>query len=382
MRIPRGAGCASADSFLSRLQLCTAFADRCSAHARGGDANDDIDSFLNLDHAHSPPFFPPCPTSPAPRPQIAIRFNTPKYRLVVRFTSKDIVCQVVSSTLAGDIVLVSAYAHELPRYGLKVGLTNYAAAYAVGLLVARRALTKLGLADAYAGLEEASGEDYTVEPADGAPRPFAVLLDTGLKRTSTGSRVFGALKGALDGGLDVPHGEKRFVGYDADSKVRFFSACVCVCVKGALISLFVFAAANGQPTTNGYSKCSPSFVSLSLSFQTQNQNQTNQNHQKLDAEVLEKYILGGHVGEFMEELKEEDPEKYQVQFSRFVRAGVDSDDLEDLYKKVHAAIRADPAPQKKERSKPADAGKRWKTPKQGYEARKAALKAKLAEVTA
>lgn len=249
------------------------------------------------------------------------KFNTPKYRLVVRFTSKDIVCQIVSSTLAGDVVMVSAYAHELPRYGLKVGLTNYAAAYAVSLLVARRALAKLGLADAYVGLEEASGEDYTVEPADGTPRPFAVLLDTGLKRTSTGSRVFGALKGALDGGLDIPHGDKRFVGYDADSK-------------------------------------------------------------KLDTEVLEKYILGGHVGEFMEELKEEDPEKYQVQFARFVRAGVDSDDLEDLYKKVHAAIRADPAPQKKERSKPADAGKRWKTPKQGYEARKAALKAKLAEVTA
>jgi large subunit ribosomal protein L5e len=113
-----------------------------------------------------------------------------------------------------------------------------------------------------------------------------------------------------------------------------------------------------------------------------NTNEQSTNKQKLDNEVLEKYILGGHVGEFMEELKEEDPEKYQVQFAKFVRAGVDSDDLEDLYKKVHAAIRADPAPQKKARSKPADAGKRWKTPKQGYEARKAALKLKLAEVTA
>ncbi len=34
---------------------------------------------------------------------------------------------------------------ELPRYGLKVGLTNYAAAYCTGLLVARRMLNKLGL---------------------------------------------------------------------------------------------------------------------------------------------------------------------------------------------------------------------------------------------
>ena len=32
------------------------------------------------------------------------------------------------------------------------------------------------------------------------------------------SQVFAALKGALDGGLDIPHNEKRFVGYDPDAK--------------------------------------------------------------------------------------------------------------------------------------------------------------------
>ncbi len=30
--------------------------------------------------------------------------------------------------------------------------------------------------------------------------------------------MFAALKGALDGGLDIPHNEKRFVGYDPDAK--------------------------------------------------------------------------------------------------------------------------------------------------------------------
>ena len=46
------------------------------------------------------------------------------------------------------------------------------------------------------GLEdpEAVGEDYNVEEADDGPRPFTALLDTGLKRTSTGSKVFAALK--------------------------------------------------------------------------------------------------------------------------------------------------------------------------------------------
>ncbi len=42
-------------------------------------------------------------------------------------TNKDIVAQITYATLAGDIVLTAAYAHELPRYGLKGGFTNYAA---------------------------------------------------------------------------------------------------------------------------------------------------------------------------------------------------------------------------------------------------------------
>jgi large subunit ribosomal protein L5e len=36
------------------------------------------------------------------------------------------VAQITYATLAGDIVLIAAYAHELPRYGLKGGFTNYA----------------------------------------------------------------------------------------------------------------------------------------------------------------------------------------------------------------------------------------------------------------
>jgi ribosomal protein L18 len=71
----------------------------------------------------------------------------------------------------------------------QVGLSNYASAYCVGLLVARRILTKLNLADTYKGQEEPDGEDYNVEPVEDGPRPFYCLLDTGLKRTSTGSKV-------------------------------------------------------------------------------------------------------------------------------------------------------------------------------------------------
>lgn len=49
--------------------------------------------------------------------------------------------QIAYAKLEGDVIVSAAYAHELPRYGIKVGLTNYAAAYCTGLLLARRVST-------------------------------------------------------------------------------------------------------------------------------------------------------------------------------------------------------------------------------------------------
>ena len=48
------------------------------------------------------------------------KYNTHKYRLVVRFSNKDTTVQVVYSTIQGDVVVAAAYAHELPNFGLKV----------------------------------------------------------------------------------------------------------------------------------------------------------------------------------------------------------------------------------------------------------------------
>lgn len=69
-------------------------------------------------------------------------------------------------------------------------------------------------------------------------------------------------------------------------------------------------------------------------------------------------MQGGIIGEYAAELQEEEPEKYQRQFKSYVDEGVDPEDLEDLYKEVHEAIRADPAHTKKERKKPAKAQRR------------------------
>ena len=70
-------------------------------------------------------------------------------------------------------------------------------------------LTQLNLAEKYPGLEEANGEDYSVEHAGEGAKPFRAFLDVGLTRTTTGNRVFAVLKGALDGGIDIPY---RWVG--------------------------------------------------------------------------------------------------------------------------------------------------------------------------
>jgi len=211
------------------------------------------------------------------------RYNAPKYRLVVRFTNKDIIAQIVTSEIGGDKVFSAAYAHELRRYGIKHGLTNWAAAYATGLLLARRTLKKLDLDEDFVGVEEPDGEHtLTKATEDDEPRrPFKVFLDVGLARTTTGARVFGALKGASDGGLHIPHSSNRFPGFDPETK-------------------------------------------------------------ELDAETLRKYIFAGHVGEYMESLADDDEERYKSLFQGYIDDEVEPDGLEDLYTEAHSAIREDP----------------------------------------
>ncbi|KAK3031822.1 hypothetical protein RJ639_035959, partial [Escallonia herrerae] len=243
------------------------------------------------------------------------KYNTPKYRFVVRFTNKDIIAQIVSASIAGDMVLASAYAHELPCYGLEVGLTNYAAAYCTGLLLARQVLKMLEMDEEYKGNAEATGEDYSVELGEGR-RPFRALLDVGLLRTTTGNCVFGALKTRsptwISGwGLDIPHSEKRFAGFSKDSK-------------------------------------------------------------QLDAEVHRKYIYGGHVAGYMRNLMDDEPEKYQSHFAEYIKRGIEPDGIEEMYKKVHAAIRADPTPKKSEKQPPKE-HKRYNLKKLTYEQRKERL---------
>merc|ERR1740117_1805926 len=164
------------------------------------------------------------------------KYQSPKYRLVVRFTNKFVICQIAYSLIDGDRILAQATSAELERYGLSVGLKNYAAAYCTGLLVARRLLKKVGLDDVYEGNTEVDAEviscevgkkTYYVDEVDEDKRPFRALLDVGCRATTTGCRIFGALKGAADGGLDGEYMEyleeedntkykEQFAGYLAE----------------------------------------------------------------------------------------------------------------------------------------------------------------------
>jgi len=229
------------------------------------------------------------------------KYNTPKYRLIVRFTNKDIICQIAYAKIEGDVIVCAAYAHELPRYGVKVGLTNYAAAYCTGLLLARRLLRKFHLDDIYKGAETVTGEQYNVEDIEDKPRAFRAYLDVGLARTTTGARVFGAMKGAADGGIDIPHSTKRFPGYDSESK-------------------------------------------------------------EFSADVHRQHIFGQHVADYMKNLMEEDEDAYKRQFSRFSKLGITPDELESIYTKAHSAIRADPE-YKPTAKKTYAQKKRWNTKK-------------------
>ena len=226
------------------------------------------------------------------------KYNTPKYRFVARITNQRVICQVAYATIQGDRVLCEAQSTELRKYGLESGLANYAACYATGLLLARRLLNKTGLDKLYAGNQKVDGQDYDVvnDVKEGERKPFKAVLDVGLVATTTGNRVFGCLKGACDGGLHIPHSNKRYPGFSKEGDKETYNA-----------------------------------------------------------KVHRERIFGVHVQNYMKYVKENPFEGYnEQQFKKWSetlkKAGVDS--VEKLYTKIHAEIRKNPArPAKKEHKK-------------------------------
>ena len=102
-------------------------------------------------------------------------------RMVVRKTNRHIIVQLVTAEMDGDRTLVAANSAELEKYGYKGSTSSTPAAYLTGMLFAVKA-------------KKAS--------------QGSAILDIGLNRATPGARVFAALKGAVEAGLEIPHGEE------------------------------------------------------------------------------------------------------------------------------------------------------------------------------
>lgn len=99
-------------------------------------------------------------------------------RFVVRVSNKEITVQVTKSEIEGDYVLANASSQELKaKYSWKASGKNIPAAYLIGYIAGKKALgAGIGIAN----------------------------LDMGLKRATSGNKIFAVVQGANDAGLEIP----------------------------------------------------------------------------------------------------------------------------------------------------------------------------------
>jgi len=103
-------------------------------------------------------------------------------RAVVRISNTQVTCQLTNYSKEGDHVLTSFTGTDLQKHGYPhdASKKSVPASYLAGFALGKKAISS--------GVNEA-------------------ILDIGLSSASSGSRVFSALKGMVDAGLEVPHGE-------------------------------------------------------------------------------------------------------------------------------------------------------------------------------
>jgi len=120
-------------------------------------------------------------------------------RLVVRKTNKYIILQIVESSRSQDRVLITVSTKDLLKNGWpadKVGsLKSLSAAYLGGYLIGKKV------------------KDLK-----------KVILDSGLIPSTKGSRVYAAVKGVADSGLEIPHSEDILPSEEMTKKYEFFDS--------------------------------------------------------------------------------------------------------------------------------------------------------------
>lgn len=109
-------------------------------------------------------------------------------RAVVRLTNRRVLVSLTDFDPTGDRVVAAADSGELSGVGFPArDLASTPAAYLTGYLAGLRAKER--------GTE-------------------AAILDVGLRHPTAGGRLLSALKGLLDAGLQIPHGEGGFPSAD------------------------------------------------------------------------------------------------------------------------------------------------------------------------
>lgn len=215
----------------------------------------------------------------------------------MRLSNQRVICQIVWSTLTGDRILEQANSFELKQHGLTAGLKNYSAAYLTGFLLGRRLIAKQNLANVYKGNATTDGKPYDVmkeyealeqKGQENLRKPFRAFLDIGITRITTGNKVFGAMKGAVDAGLHIPHSVKKFPGFKV--------------TKG---------------NKNG----------------------------EYDSELHSQRIHGIHVDEYWGVLEEKTPEKAKAHFKKWQECldKAKAESIPDLFEKVLASVKKNPA---------------------------------------
>ncbi len=112
-------------------------------------------------------------------------------RIIIRSSLKHIILQVAKAELIGDKILSSTSSVELVKnYNWRGATGNLPAAYLTGLLAGKKALKS------------------NIKKG---------VLDLGIATPVRGNRLFAALKGLVDAGLEIPHSEKI---YPPEDRIR------------------------------------------------------------------------------------------------------------------------------------------------------------------
>jgi len=110
-----------------------------------------------------------------------------KPRVVFRKTNKYVITQYVESSEAQDKIIFGVTSKNLLKYGwpekLKGSLKSIPATYLTGYLVAKKIL-----------------KDKLEKP----------IVDMGMQRIITKSKVFAFIKGLIDGGIELSSNEEKF----------------------------------------------------------------------------------------------------------------------------------------------------------------------------